>query len=1307
MSRFFLWWAAFLLSATFFPSFATAPELPAPAGERVFGTAKVVQFHLAMSAEQFAALTPAPGAPTGPPGFGVPREQPEGTHRNTFGVNFPWSQCEFTYNGQTFKNVGIRYKGNYTFMASARSLKKSLKIDLNKHANEQKLDGLTMLNLHCGISDPTKTREALSYAIFRDAGVPTPRTAYAEVTLSVPGKYDKELVGVYTLVEQVNKGFLKDHFKDGKGMLLKPEGLQGGLPNLGTNWKAYEDRYKPDGKPTDKQKKHLIDFTTLINQGTDEDFANKIGSYLDIEAFLKFLAANALLSNLDSYLGYGHNYYLYLVPATNKFVFIPWDLDLSLATWPAAGTPEQLVELSIHHPHSGQNKLIDRLFAIKEHKERYLMIIKDLTNTSFAKKKFLDNLDEIEKSVKEPLGREAKAVALRKEGRVGGFGPGFGGGQFGQSMPPRKFIEKRTESVAAQLEGKTKGFEPKPFGFGPPPKPPLIQAPKKAEPMPKVVAPKSAVSAVTPAEAMAFFEKKIRPVLVMECYACHSRGGDKKIRGGLILDTREGALKGGDTGPVIIPGNPSQSLLLKALSHSDPKLSMPPKKKLDPVIIHDFEEWIRMGAPAPRTEVQGARKEAGTEPGSNHWAYQLPRKSVTPKVKNTAWPRTDVDRFILAALESKEIPPVDDADQQTLFRRVTFDLTGLPPTLSEMEAFAKDSSPNAYEKVVDRLLESPRFGEKWGRHWLDVARYAESTGKTVNFNYSHAWRYRDYVINAFNSDKPYNQFIKEQLAGDLMTSDDPKVKAERLIATGFLAIGPKTLNERNGLKFELDVVDEQIDVTTQAFLGITAACARCHDHKIDPISQKEYYALAGIFRSTETCYGTVRYINAQRQGPLLTLPNEANPTTALPRLTDMERKRIEDQIKGVRDSMRNMKDPTQQFFATGRISLLQARLDAFTPDGTPKLLAMGVRDKPAGPESSPNRSRFGGPGGFSFDGTQTIADSPVYNRGEPDKPGDFRVPRGTLKVLTRTPLQASGSGRLELAEWIANRENPLTARVMANRIWLHLFGRGLVPSPDDFGLGGRTPTHPELLDNLAHHFMDNQWSIKKLIKHLVMSRVYQLGSMANPDAIKTDPDNSLLWRMTPRRLDAESLRDALLAASGQITTTPPVGSVVAQAGEGPVTQPRIGGNQIAAAINDPKNTHRSIYLPIIRDNPPEALSLFDAADPALITSERPRTTVPSQGLFLMNNEMVLRAADATANLLLKTSDSEAKRIQNAFARCYSRQPTTMEQSGAEAFLKAYRAQIAKDRNPGQQEESEVWSAFCQALFASAEFQYRR
>lgn len=811
---------------------------------------------------------------------------------------------------------------------------------------------------------------------------------------------------------------------------------------------------------------------------------------------------------------------------------------------------------------------------------------------------------------------------------------------------------------------------------------------------------------ITPADRQ-FFEKHIRPVLVAECLECHTSTSEKKAKASLDLSKAAGLIQGGDSGPAIIPGDPSQSLLLKAIRQIDSELSMPPKKKLSEETIQHFEEWIRQGAPDPRKEEVAARKSPTSV--SDHWSFQPLRNAVPTTVKNMGWIYSPVDHFLLAAQETKGLAPVPDADRRTILRRLHLDITGLPPSPEEVEQFAAVDSSTTLESTVDRLLSSPHFGEKWARHWLDVARYAESTGKTVNFNYPHAWRYRDYVIASFNADKPYDQFIREQLAGDLLKSESPSLRAERLIATGFLAIGPKTLNERSGLKFELDVADEQIDVTTQAFLGITFACARCHDHKFDPISQADYYALAGIFRSTETCYGTVSFINAQRVSPLLPLPAEANPSVVGAKLSDSERRRIESQVQGVRDSVKKMKDPVQQFLTSGQISLLQSQLDAYDSDGNPRLLAMGVRDKTSGPDFPSRRGRFGGPGGFTYDGTRSISDSPIYARGESEQPSENRIPRGAIQVMVSLPLaiDAKASGRLELAEWIASKENPLTARVMVNRVWLQLFGRGLVPTADDFGQAGRPPDHPELLDHLSQRFMDDGWSVKKLIKYLVLSHAYQLGTSSQKDALELDPDNVLCWRMSPRRLDAEILRDALLVVSEQLQANPPIGSAVARAGEGPVNRPRFGSDSVISSMNDPRDVHRSIYLPVIRDNLPEALSLFDSADPSLITAHRSQTTVPSQGLYLLNNPFVLRSADATAEKLLAKTVNREERIHAAYLRIYGRPPQKSEVVRALDFLEVFQKQIASTITKEDAADRELWSAFCQALFASAEFQYRK
>ncbi len=399
----------------------------------------------------------------------------------------------------------------------------------------------------------------------------------------------------------------------------------------------------------------------------------------------------------------------------------------------------------------------------------------------------------------------------------------------------------------------------------------------KAEPTNAVAAKRA-----TP-EQFAFFEKNIRPVLVKECYSCHATTA-KKVRGGLTLDTREGVRHGGETGPAIVLGDAKKSLLIKALRHVHEPLKMPPKKKLPDEVIANFEKWIAMGAPDPRDGAgKVAKNEIDVEKGRRFWSFQPPKKTI-PAVKDVAWPRGPIDKFVLAGLEAKGLRPVADADPRALIRRIAFDLTGLPPSPEEVEAFVKKRAagePGALEAIVDRLLASPAFGERWGRHWLDVARYGESSGRAANFAYPHAWRYRDYVIKSFHADKPYNQFVREQLAGDLLPAKDDRQKAELLVATGFLAIGPKSHDERNRRQFQMDVADEQIDVTFQAFQGLTVACARCHDHKFDPIPQRDYYALAGIFRSTETCYGTIRLLQSNHPSPLLTLPKDAGATVAL------------------------------------------------------------------------------------------------------------------------------------------------------------------------------------------------------------------------------------------------------------------------------------------------------------------------------------------------------------------------------------------------------------------------------------------
>jgi spore coat protein H len=481
-----------LLAVLWWPVALSAEDAPASQpGDNLFRPDRLVQLHLRLSEEQFAALKPTNRGRFGGFGFGgrggaepapnreQPPAEPRDAHRNTFGVEFPWSEGKLEVDGETFKKVGVRWKGNYTYMVAGQGLKRPLKIDINRHKEQQRLDGLTMLNLHTNATDPTRTREAFAFGVFRDAGVPAPRTAFAELRWTVPGQYEAELAGLYTLTEQVNARFLKRHFGDGSGLLLKPENLQGGPSYFGDTWSDYAALYHPQNEGTADEKLRLMEFCWLVSVGTDEEFAQEIGGFLDVDAFLKFIALNALLSNMDSYLGFGHNYYLYLVPGKNHFVFIPWDLDLSLATWPAVGTPEQLVDLSLQHPHAGDNRLIDRLLAIPQNKDRYLALIREQLTGVFTREKLEARLAEIEKQIAEPLAREQDALSKRPvpppgEGRGGGAGGGFGGrggfgpggGQYGQSLPPRLFVERRLESIEAQLAGQREGFQPRPFGMG-------------------------------------------------------------------------------------------------------------------------------------------------------------------------------------------------------------------------------------------------------------------------------------------------------------------------------------------------------------------------------------------------------------------------------------------------------------------------------------------------------------------------------------------------------------------------------------------------------------------------------------------------------------------------------------------------------------------------------------------------------------------------------------------------------------------------------------------------------------------------
>ncbi len=816
--------------------------------------------------------------------------------------------------------------------------------------------------------------------------------------------------------------------------------------------------------------------------------------------------------------------------------------------------------------------------------------------------------------------------------------------------------------------------------------------------------------AESPGTGIDFFEKKIRPVLVANCYQCHSASA-KEVKGQLRLDTRVGIRKGGETGPAVVPGKPNESLLIQALRHED-GLEMPPKQKLSDEIIADFTKWVQLGAPDPReANVSTVGKKISLAEARKFWSLQPPKVVPAPAVKNVAWARSEIDRYVIAGLEANKLLPVADAEKQVLIRRLYFDLIGLPPTPEEIEAYVRDASPKATETLVDRLLALPQFGERWGRHWLDVARFGESTGKERNIPYNYAWRYRDYVIDAFAKDKPYDQFIREQVAGDLLPAATPQLKNEQLIATGFLSLSPRSLNERNPEQFAMDVADEQIDVTTRAVMGISVACARCHDHKFDPIQQQDYYALAGIFRSTQVYPGVKRGNNKTGyEGDYVSLVS----TTAKAGSDEDRRElaRLEREIAEAKLDLARAKAAAGDQPATSLTARQKAKAKAkpnkenkrpkpdtaspFRQEERRLAQLMTKRDELETKLTPPGESAMG------VRDSAKLMDCKINIRGEVNDLGD-EVNRGLVRVLLypgAPEINKSQSGRLQLASWLTNRSNPLTARVMANRVWFHLFGRGLVETVDNFGALGEAPTHPELLDYLAVRFMDGKWSTKQLIREIVLSRTYQLASdhqAANYDA---DPENKYLWRMSRRRLEAEAIRDSLLATSGKLKLQRPEGSPVMKMTGGELGR-QVKGDELLREYE-----FRSCYLPLARGYVPEFLNVFDMADPELVTGQRDVTTVATQALYLMNSPVVQSLSQATAERVLGDArlKDDANRIDYAFRLIVGRRATADQIGAVQKFLKDSEAAQPASLKPNDRRK-QAWATFCHTLFASAEFRY--
>ena len=614
--------------------------------------------------------------------------------------------------------------------------------------------------------------------------------------------------------------------------------------------------------------------------------------------------------------------------------------------------------------------------------------------------------------------------------------------------------------------------------------------------------------------------------------------------------------------------------------------------------------------------------------------------------------------------------------------------------------------------MVDRLLASTAFGERFGRHWLDVARFAESSGMDSNVLYPHAWRYRDFVVDAMNEDMPFNEFLKKQLAGDLLEASGPNERAENLVATGYLALGPKSHNSRDPREFSLNLVDEQIDAMSQGMLGLTVSCARCHDHKFDPIPIEDYYALAGIFLSTETHFGTYPGPGNNHTAELLPLPDGADLPNG-PRLTPEIQRTLEQLVQrlepepappmsGGSGMQRGQMSADER--AAARRERLQGQQVAMLKD----LLSRFDED---GRALDGNRLTMGAADG-------TTRDIAVLRRGELNQPGEV-VERGIPEVFDHAIEIGEGSGRLGLASWVASEENPLTARVWVNRIWLHLFGSGIVRTPDNFGSGGQRPDHPELLDWLAAELMDSGWSTKSLIRELVLSHAYRLDSEHSTSNHRVDPDVVTLWRMPDRRLEAEAIRDAILQAAGELDRSRPEGSRVGMV-EGVLRR-----EQLAELLTSEQPV-RSVYLPNLRGATIDALGVFDAPDAATVEGDREETSVATQALFMMNNEDVLQASDAMATRLLAFDGTERERITLAYRLALGRDPSSSETTGISRFLKQYEeltpqpapaparqrrgrrrtrpsARPDSSRLTPSSPEHAAWAAFAQSLFQTAEF----
>jgi hypothetical protein len=905
-------------------------------------------------------------------------------------------------------------------------------------------------------------------------------------------------------------------------------------------------------------------------------------------------------------------------------------------------------------------------------------------------------------------------------------------------------------------------------------------------------------------EQVEFFEKKVRPVLVKNCQACHN---PRVKTAGLDLSTAEGITQGGASGPLTSKEDPESSLLLKVVSY-DERLKMPPSGKLPDETRAELAAWVKMGAPLPggsaRTAMSGVRSGGRnfSDDERNFWSFQPVRRPEVPR-DGDGWAHNEIDRFLYARLAAKGLKPAAPAGKVTWLRRATFDLTGLPPTEQEIAAFVADSSGSAYETVVNRLLASPRYGERWGRHWLDVSRYADSTGNDEDHRYPYAWRYRDYVIDSFNGDVPYNRFVREQIAGDLIPDPDGHINKRGIVATGFLALGAKAIAQQDKQKMLYDVYDEQLDVMSKAILGLTLSCGRCHDHKFDPLLQKDYYSIINFFANTKSFRDPETHVSKLLYTPLVPAAEYkkykdhqdaiAAKRLAVEDVVEKEKERYNGIVapqlaeymlaaravkagspaagKGLDEKVlakwvEYLKQDWRQkphleawsnaasdaaaaeaaaTYRKGFLAQMEkwaAKLASWR-ERTRRMLAEMNMPPPPKPEFAAEEDGFfydvyiDPKGPFAVtekdeervftaeakveiarlkqeheelkknalpepdmacsveEGDKAVAQK-VFIRGDYASLGED-APRGFPLILTKPgdPVPpASGSGRLALADWLASPENPLTARVMVNRIWQHHFGEGIVRSPDNFGKMGERPAHPELLDYLAAEFVAGNWSVKRMHRLIMLSAAYRMSSDGSAEAVAKDPENRLFSRFNRRRLSVEEIRDGLLAVDGSIDLT--MGGTL-QAGFGTDGE----NSQDRLSVRPDDYQRRTVYLPLRRANLPALLNLFDFGDATSSNGVRTRTNVASQALFMLNSDFLsVRSRNIARQLLADASLTPAKRMERAYLKTVNRAPAPEDIDAGLTYIGQFRSKWT-----GSDAEAESWQSMVRVLMASNDFIY--